>query len=63
MVLSNSMDVVCPLITSFHWMMVENDYAYSECTEKDVDIEKVTSGTPRINEEKLGDLKNEEQQI
>ncbi|GJQ98045.1 putative reverse transcriptase domain-containing protein [Tanacetum coccineum] len=30
---------------------------------KDIDIEKVTSETPIINEEKLGDLKNEEQQI
>nr|GEV43055.1 hypothetical protein [Tanacetum cinerariifolium] len=30
---------------------------------KDIDIKKVTSKTPIINEENLGDLKNEEQQI
>ncbi|PWA52244.1 integrin-linked protein kinase family [Artemisia annua] len=38
-------------------MMVENVAAYSECTEKDVDIDKGKSETPIINEETLGDLK------
>ena len=44
-------------------MMVENAAAYSECTVKDVDIEKGKSETPIINEEMLGDLKNEEEQM
>ena len=44
-------------------MMVENAAAYSECTEKDVDIEKGKSETPKISEETLGDLKNEEEQM
>ncbi|PWA49127.1 integrin-linked protein kinase family [Artemisia annua] len=35
-------------------MMVENVAAYSECTEKDVDIDKGKSETPIINEEMLG---------
>ncbi|KAJ0789179.1 hypothetical protein HanPI659440_Chr05g0200531 [Helianthus annuus] len=39
--------------------MVESAAGYSKCSEKDVDIEKGKSGTPGINEETVGSLKNE----
>ncbi|KAI3757269.1 hypothetical protein L6452_04803 [Arctium lappa] len=44
-------------------VMVENPSAYSGCIEKDVDIEKGKSETPRINEETVGNLKNDEGQM
>ncbi|GJS48563.1 hypothetical protein Tco_0598684 [Tanacetum coccineum] len=65
--LANSMDVYVPLkiqsSLDAQMMMVENAAAYSECTEKDADIEKGKSQTPSTNEETLGDLKNEEEQM
>lgn len=65
--LSNSMDVYVPLkiqsLLDDQMMMVENAAAYSECTEKDLDIEKGKSETSKISEETLGGLKNEEEQM
>ncbi|PWA85770.1 hypothetical protein CTI12_AA147470 [Artemisia annua] len=61
------MDVYVPLkIQSSlddQMMMVENAVAYSQCTDKDADIEKGKSETPSINEATLGDLKTEEEQM
>ncbi|KVI07326.1 uncharacterized protein LOC112509405 [Cynara cardunculus var. scolymus] len=44
-------------------VMVENPAAYSKCIEKVVDIEKGKSETPRINEETVDNLKNNEGQM
>ncbi|GKB74896.1 hypothetical protein Tco_0936308, partial [Tanacetum coccineum] len=55
--LANSMDVYVPLkiqsSLDAQMMMVENAAAYSECTEKDADIEKGKSQTPSTNEDTL----------
>nr|GEW02974.1 integrin-linked protein kinase family [Tanacetum cinerariifolium] len=65
--LANSMDVYVPLkIQSSlddQTMMVENAAAYSECTEKNSDIETGKAETPSTNGETLGDLKNDEEQM
>ncbi|KAL7584376.1 uncharacterized protein LOC111903851 isoform X1 [Lactuca sativa] len=61
-----SLDLDDQLMNSqtFVMKMVENvEDPYSVCIEKDVDIEKGKSETPGINQETVGDLKNEEGQM
>nr|XP_043616967.1 uncharacterized protein LOC122588821 isoform X2 [Erigeron canadensis] len=63
--LSSSMDVYAPLKNELpldeQMMTVENAAAFSECPEKDVDIEKGRAETPSTFEETAGNLKTEEE--
>ncbi|KAK9075049.1 hypothetical protein SSX86_003368 [Deinandra increscens subsp. villosa] len=72
--LPNSMEVYVPLASqllmvdqtksqTYIMKMMESAEDCSKCSEKYVDIEKGKSGTTGINEETVGNLKNEEVQM